>query len=267
MPPRYPAIPVHEFRKFVSIIRRLRKDCPWDRQQTHRSLRESLLEETYEVLESLDNSDIQGLRNELGDLMLHVVLHGTIAEGSGEFTLREVFEGINAKLVRRHPHVFGTTRVSDADEVRRNWEKLKMDEGRSSLLEGVPRHMPSLQRAYRVQQRAAKVGFDWEKAEDVWKKIREELGELRDALRKGNARNREEEFGDLLFALVNYARFLRVNPENALRGTTEKFISRFRYIEKELGRRGKDVHESSLEEMDALWNEAKRKRKRARKKV
>ncbi len=265
MPQRYPAIPVSEFRKFVSIVRRLRKDCPWDRQQTHRSLRESLLEETYEVMESLDNDDIQELRNELGDLMLHVVLHGTIAEQSGEFTLAEVLDSISKKLVRRHPHVFGTTRVSDAEEVRRNWERLKLEEGRSSLLQGVPRRMPSLQRAYRIQQRAAKVGFDWKKAEDVWEKIREELGELRKALRKKNAKEQEEEFGDLLFALVNYARFLRLNPENALRGTTEKFISRFRYIEKELARRGKDVHGSSLEEMDALWNEAKRKRLRKRK--
>jgi tetrapyrrole methylase family protein / MazG family protein len=265
MPQRYPAIPVNEFRKFVSIVRRLRKDCPWDRQQTHRSLRESLLEETYEVLESLDNDDIQELRNELGDLMLHVVLHGTIAEQSGEFTLAEVLDSISKKLVRRHPHVFGTTRVSDAEEVTRNWETLKLEEGRSSLLQGVPRRMPSLQRAYRIQQRAAKVGFDWKKAEDVWEKIREELGELRKALRKKNAKEQEEEFGDLLFALVNYARFLRLNPENALRGTTEKFISRFRYIEKELAHRGKDVHGSSLEEMDALWNEAKRKRLRKRK--
>jgi len=259
---RYPTIPVSEFRRFVRIVRRLRKECPWDRQQTHRSLRESLLEETYEVMESLDNNDIRELRNELGDLMLHVVLHGTIAEQAGEFTIGEVLDGITRKLVRRHPHVFGTSRVSDAEEVRSNWEKLKLEEGRSSLLQGVPRKLPSLQRAYRIQQRAAKVGFDWKRAEDVWEKVREELGELRKAMRKMNPKEQEEEFGDLLFALVNYARFLHVNPENALRGTTEKFITRFRYIEKELARRGKDVHGSSLKEMDTLWNEAKQKRLR-----
>jgi tetrapyrrole methylase family protein/MazG family protein len=257
---RYSTIPVNEFRRFVSTVRRLRKDCPWDRQQTHRSLRESLLEETYEVMESLDNDDIQELRNELGDLMLHIVLHGTIAEQAGEFTIADVLDGITEKLIRRHPHVFGTARVSGPEEVRRNWERLKLEEGRSSLLEGVPRQMPSLQRAYRIQQRAAKVGFDWKKADDVWEKIREELWELRKALRKKNPKEQEEEFGDLLFALVNYARFLRVNPENALRGTTERFIARFRYIEKQLERRGRDVHGSSLEEMDTLWNEAKRKR-------
>lgn len=262
---RYPTIPVREFRKFVSVVRRLRRDCPWDRKQTHRSLRESLLEETYEVMESLDNTDMLELRNELGDLMLHIVLHGTIAEQAGEFTIAEVLDGITKKLVRRHPHVFGSTRVSGAEEVRSNWEKLKLEEGRSSLLEGVPRQMPSLQRAYRIQQRAAKVGFDWKRADDVWEKIREELRELRKALRKKNPKEQEREFGDLLFALINYARFLHVNPENALRGSTEKFIARFRYIEKELARRGKDVHGSSLEEMDALWNEAKRRRLRKQK--
>lgn len=258
MPTRYPQIPADEFRRFVQIVRRLRRDCPWDRKQTHRSLRESLIEETYEVIETLDDDDIGELKNELGDLLLHVVLHATIAEQSGEFTLRRVIESINEKLIRRHPHVFGTVKVKDDLEVKRNWETLKMAEGRTSLLDGVPRRMPALQRALRVQQRAARVGFDWKTHEEVWKKVREELEEVRETLGKRNGKKREEEFGDLLFALVNYARFLRVNPENALRDTIEKFTHRFRHIEQTLGNRGRDIRDSTLEEMDGLWNEAKK---------
>jgi len=258
MPRRYPHVPTDEFEEFVRIVRRLRRDCPWDRKQTHRSLRESLIEETYEVVETLDHNDIGELKNELGDLLLHVILHATIAEQSGEFTLRTVMENINAKLIRRHPHVFGTVKVKNDLEVKRNWETLKMAEGRASLLEGVPRWMPALQRALRVQQRAARVGFDWSTQEEVWNKVREELEEVRETLGKRNGRKREEEFGDLLFALVNYARFLHINPEHALRGTIEKFTHRFRHIEQTLGKRGRDIRDSTLEEMDGLWNEAKK---------
>ncbi len=258
MPQRYPQIPTDEFQEFVRIVRRLRRDCPWDRKQTHRSLRESLIEETYEVIETLDENDIDELKNELGDLLLHVVLHATIAEQAGEFSLQTVLKRINAKLIRRHPHVFGTVKVKDESEVKRNWETLKMAEGRSSLLDGVPRWMPALQRALRVQQRAARVGFDWSTQEEVWKKVREELEEVRETLGKRNGKRREEEFGDLLVALVNYARFLHVNPEHALRSTIEKFTHRFRHIEDTLGKRGLDIRNSTLEEMDGLWNEAKK---------
>lgn len=258
MPQRYPQIPIREFSEFVRIVRRLRRDCPWDRKQTHRSLRESLIEETYEVIETLDENDIGELQHELGDLLLHVVLHATIAEQTGEFTLGTVLRNINAKLIRRHPHVFGKVNVRDEQEVKKNWESLKMAEGRSSLLDGVPRWMPALQRALRVQQRAARVGFDWSTQKEVWNKVREELEEVRETLGKRNSRKREEEFGDLLFALVNYARFLNINPEHALRGTIEKFTHRFRHIEQTLGNRGRDIRESTLEEMDLLWNEAKK---------
>lgn len=255
---KFPPLPAGSFAEMVRIIRRLRRECPWDRAQTHRSLRESLIEEAYEVVESLDRNDIAALRGELGDLLLHVVLHAAIAEQAGEFTLNDVIRDLNAKLVRRHPHVFGTVRVRNAGDVKLNWEKLKLKEGRDSLLDGVPRGMPALQRSLRVQQRAATVGFDWERPDEVWKKVSEETEELRRALSVRNRKKREEEFGDLLFALVNYARFLGVNPEHALRGTVEKFIARFRHIERSLHRRGKDIARTPLKEMDSLWEEAKR---------
>ena len=262
MPKRPPPIPITEFKDFVRIVRRLRRECPWDRQQTHRSLRASLIEETYEVIQALDEGNYEELRKELGDVLLHIGMHATIAEEGGDFTLQAILQGINDKLIRRHPHVFGKKRVRGASEVKRNWEKLKMDEGRVSVLQGVPRGMPALQRAQRIQERAAKVGFDWKRRDEVWKKVREEMEELRETLHASSARRREEEFGDLLFALVNYARFVSVNPEQALRRTTEKFAYRFRYIEQAMRSRGEDIHNSTLERMDELWNEAKRMKRR-----
>lgn len=256
---RYPRVPDKQFNKLVTIVRRLRRDCPWDREQTHQSIRHSLIEEAYEVVEALDENNLEELKRELGDLLLHVVMHATIAEQGKEFSLKQVIDGISDKLIRRHPHVFGTKQAHTAQEVKQNWEKLKMAEGRSSVLEGIPKHLPALQRAMRVQERAAKVGFDWEKVEDVWTKVEEEAEELRKTLRARSARRREEEFGDFLFALVNYARFIDVNPENALRATIEKFTRRFRYIEGELKKAGKDIHDSTLEEMDVHWNRAKKR--------
>ena len=255
---RYPQIPKKEFSDFVRIVRRLRHECPWDKEQTHQSIRHSLIEEAYEVVETLDENNLEELRKELGDLLLHVVMHATMAEQEKEFTLKGVIEGISDKLVRRHPHIFGTRKVMNVQEVKHNWERLKMAEGRESVLEGVPKHLPALQRASRIQERAARVGFDWKKREDVWKKVEEEAGELKRVLRTRNKKRREEECGDFLFALVNYARFVDVNPENALRSTIEKFERRFRYIETELKKAGKDIHDSTLEEMDEHWNKAKR---------
>lgn len=257
MPRPHPPIPKKEFEEFVRIVRRLRRECPWDRKQTHRSLRPSLIEETYEAIEALDEKNLGELKKELGDILLHIGMHATIAEETGDFTLREVLQEINNKLIRRHPHVFGAKKVKGASEVLRNWDKIKMDEGRESVLQGVPRGMPALQRAQRIQERASRVGFDWKRRDDVWKKVREELEELRETLNAANTRRREEEFGDLLFALVNYARFIGVNPEQALRGTTEKFIRRFRYIERAMKSKGEDIHSSTLERMDEFWNEAK----------
>jgi len=251
-------IPSSEFRRFVRIVRRLRRECPWDRKQTHRSLRNGLVEETYEVVDALDRRRTDLLRAELGDLLLHIILQAVIAEQAGEFTLREVLDGISQKLIYRHPHVFGRTRVSGAEEVKRNWEALKLAEGRMSVLDGIPRHLPSLQRAHRIQQRAARVGFDWAHRDDVWKKVREEMEELRRSLAGRPRAEREEEFGDLLFALVNYARFVGVDPETALRRTNDKFTRRFRYIERALDRSGRKPQDSTLKEMDSLWNQAKR---------
>jgi MazG family protein len=198
MSKRYPAIPEKEFQAFVRVVRRLRRDCPWDRKQTHKSLRHPLIEETYEVIEALDAGDMRGLSGELGDLLLHVILQATIAEQAGEFSLRDVLAQETTKLIRRHPHVYGSVKARSAEQVKQNWERLKMKEGRSSVLEGIPRSMPALIRALRVQQRAAKVGFDWEDEDQVWKKVREELEEVREALREGKQIRREEEFGDLL---------------------------------------------------------------------
>jgi MazG family protein len=246
------------FLKFVEITKRLRKECPWDREQTHQSIRHSLIEETYEVVEAIDHNDIEELRKELGDLLLHVVFHANIAEEEHEFTLEQVIEGISEKLIFRHPHVYGDVSVGGSEHVKQNWEKLKMKEGRESLMEGVPKELPALLRAHRLTDKASKVGFDWEKKEDAWKKVDEEMSELHHAIESGHQPEVEAEFGDLLFALVNYSRFIDVNPEIALRRTVEKFITRFQHIEKRLKEMGKDIHSSSLEEMDKLWEEAKK---------
>ena len=248
----------NEFRNFIAITKKLRVECPWDREQTHASIRHSLIEEAYEVVEAIDHEHWDELRKELGDLLLHVAFHANIAEEQNEFTLEQVIDGITQKLIFRHPHIFGDEKVRDADHVKQNWEKLKLQEGgRTSMLEGVPKELPALQRAQRLQEKASKVGFDWKKKEDAWKKVDEEMQELHSAVEEGSRMKTEEEFGDLIFALVNYGRFIHVNAENALRHTAQKFTTRFQHIEKRLKEMGKDIHSSSLEEMDALWNEAK----------
>jgi tetrapyrrole methylase family protein/MazG family protein len=248
-----------DFSELVGIVRRLRRECPWDREQTHQSLRGSLLEETYEVVESLDAGDSAALQHELGDLLLHVLMQATIAEENGEFLLGDVLRGLSSKLVRRHPHVFGEAKVESAETVRRNWEQLKMEEGRSSVLEGVPTALPALQRALRVQERAAGVGFDWNTADDVLRKVTEEAAEFASALSAEDPSRQQEELGDFLFAVVNYARHLKINPETSLRLTVEKFIRRFRYVEEQMRNQGRDLRTSSLKEMDDLWDEAKRR--------
>jgi len=252
------ATPMTAFENLVDVVRKLRVECPWDKQQTHESLRYALIEEAYEVVESIDDKNLEELRKELGDLLLHVVYHSTIAEDNREFTLPSVIENATEKLIRRHPHVFGNVKVSGPEEVKENWERIKLSEGRESIVEGVPRELPALLRAFRVQEKASKVGFDWEKKEDVWNKVEEEVAELHAEAVRGDHTRTEEEFGDLLFAIVNYARFLHVNPEYALRRTVDKFIERFQYIESKLKEQGKDITKTSLEEMDKLWAEAKK---------
>ncbi|MBI4734992.1 MAG: nucleoside triphosphate pyrophosphohydrolase [candidate division NC10 bacterium] len=236
--------------------------CPWDREQTSESIKPYLVEETYEVLEAIDEQDPAKLREELGDLMLQVVFHAQMAEETGDFTIADVLTAINDKLVRRHPHVFGDEKAETAQEVLFNWEQIKQSErrkakGQASLLDGVPRELPALLRAHRLQEKASRVGFDWKEAQEVFRKVEEELVELRDAMQGRAAEKMEAELGDLLFALVNLSRFLAVNPEEALRKTIARFIGRFRYIEEELARRGRSLREATLEEMDALWAAAK----------
>jgi XTP/dITP diphosphohydrolase/tetrapyrrole methylase family protein/MazG family protein len=247
------------FSRFVAIVRLLRIACPWDREQTHESVKHLLIEEAYETVEAIDEENWGELRKELGDLLLHVVFHAAIAEKDGEFSLDEVIEGETRKLVRRHPHVFENVEVSGTDDVLENWERIKVASGeKKSLLDGVPEHLPALLRAHRIQEKAAGVGFDFARAQDAWEKVEEELEEFLE-LDPEQSELRERELGDLLFALVNYARLTGLNAENGLRSTTKRFVARFRHIESNLKLNGKSVHEADLEEMDLLWDEAKKK--------
>jgi MazG family protein len=258
----------NKFTEFVEIVKRLRKECPWDREQTNDSIKAATIEEAYEVVEAIEKKNYDDLKGELGDLLLHVVFHTIIASESNGFTIDDVIDGIQKKLIRRHPHVFGDVKVSGANEVKKNWEEIKLEEGRNSVLDGVPEMLPSLQRAHRLQEKASKVGFDWEKKEDVWKKVIEEIEEmheieekrlkLKDKSVEDLYNKLEDEVGDVFFALVNYARFLDVNPENALRRTNSKFIRRFGYVEEKIKAMGKKLSDSNLKEMDFYWEESKK---------
>ena len=250
--------PLNEFDEFVNIVRRLRKDCPWDRIQTHLSLRRCLLEETYEVLEAIDEGNMQELKKELGDILLQVVFHSNIAEENEDFTLSELILSETKKLIERHPHVFGDVQVKDSDEVKKNWEKLKKKEGRISVIDGIPEELPALLKAYRIQEKASKVGFDWKDEKPVFDKIIEEINELRNNTDTGKpVKEIEDEFGDVLFSIVNYSRYLKINPEDALRRTIKKFRERFQKIEKYAEENNKALDEMTLEEMDEIWNKAK----------
>jgi len=252
------------FAELVEIMARLRGEggCPWDREQTHESIKPYFVEETYEVLEAIDEGDAGKLREELGDVLLQVVFHARMAEEAGAFAIADVLRAINEKLIRRHPHVFGSVQADTAQEVLFNWEEIKRAErkranGAASALDGVPRELPALLRAHRLQEKASRVGFDWKEAREVLKKVEEELGELKTAM-EGQAPERvEAELGDLLFSLVNLSRFVAVNPEEALRKTIGRFIARFRFIEEELAGQGRSLKDSTLPEMDALWDRAK----------
>ncbi|PJA97520.1 MAG: nucleoside triphosphate pyrophosphohydrolase [Ignavibacteriales bacterium CG_4_9_14_3_um_filter_34_10] len=247
-----------KFSELLQIMKRLRKECPWDREQTHESIKSATLEESYEVLDSIDNKDYSELKSELGDLLLHIVFHSVIAEENNEFNIDQVIETIINKLIRRHPHIFGDVKVTSTADITRNWESIKLSEGRTSVLDGVPKNFPELHKAFRIQEKVSKVGFDWKNKNQVWEKVLEEIAELKDAEKQNNAEEIENELGDLFFSLVNYSRFLNINPENALRRTNQKFIKRFQYIEAELKKIGKSVTDSNLEEMDKYWNESKK---------
>ncbi|MGI9174979.1 MAG: nucleoside triphosphate pyrophosphohydrolase [Rhodothermales bacterium] len=261
---REPQDRLDAYADFVAIVRQLRRDCPWDREQTHESVKHLLIEEAYETVEAIDDGDTDELKKELGDVLLHVVFHSVIAEQNGTFTLQDVIEAETEKLVRRHPHVFGDVRVEGTDEVLQNWEQIKMQEGKTSVLQGVPRHLPALLRAYRVQQKAAGVGFDFPEAAGAWEKVEEEIGEFEHLATSGaSGDEKEAEFGDLLFALVNYARFAGINPENALRRTNAKFVARFQHIEQRLAESEQTFADVDLAAMDRLWEEAKAMEKEA----
>ncbi len=247
-----------KFNEFVEIVKRLRVECPWDKVQTNDSIKAATLEEAYEVVDAIDEKNFDELKKELGDLLLHVVFHSIIAEGENKFNIDEVIESIKEKLIRRHPHVFGNVEVNDAEDVKRNWEAIKLNEGRESVLDGVPELMPALHKAYRLQEKASKVGFDWKKKEDVWKKVIEEIEEMHKSEREETKEDLENEVGDVFFAMTNYVRFLGINPENALRLTNNKFVKRFQYIEKKIKESGRQIHQSDLEEMDKYWEESKR---------
>ena len=250
--------------KLLAIMEQLRsaKGCPWDRQQTMVSLKPFVIEEAYEVIEAIDSGDKGKVCEELGDLLLQIVFQAQIGKEESSFSFEDVVEGINEKLLRRHPHVFGDEIVDTAEEVLHRWEQIKKqekaDEKRRSILEGTPEALPSLLRAHRLQDRAARVGFDWEETSQVIDKVKEEFDELQEAMESNDPVEIEKEFGDILFALVNLSRFIKVSPEDALRKTISKFISRFQYIEEQVARQGAELHTLSLEEMEALWNEAKK---------
>ncbi len=246
------------FERLLNIMDDLRNACPWDMKQTIESLRYLTIEETYELSDAILKNDLDGVKEELGDLMLHLVFYAKIGQEKNAFDITDVLEGISEKLIRRHPHIYGGVEVVDAEDVKRNWEKIKLSEGKKSVLGGVPESMAPLIKAIRIQEKVKGVGFDWEKPEQVWEKVEEEISELHHEVKKGDSKEKiEGEFGDLIFALVNYARFIDVNPDEALEKTNRKFIKRFQYLEKAAKKINKSLDEMSLSEMDVYWEEAK----------
>ena len=253
------------FERLVNIMDELREKCPWDKKQTLESLRHLTIEETYELSEAILDGDMKKIRNELGDLLLHIVFYSRIAKEQNAFTLGEMIDGLSEKLIKRHPHIYGDVIADTAEEVKHNWEKIKLAEKdkegnavNKTVLEGVPQSLPAMIKSWRIQEKARGAGFDWEKPEQVLDKVKEELGELQKEISEGQNNLRiEQEFGDLLFALINYARFIDVNPEDALEKTNRKFISRFSYMEEKVRTTGKHLSDLTLEQMDVYWEEAK----------
>ncbi|WP_405199264.1 nucleoside triphosphate pyrophosphohydrolase [Christiangramia sp. LLG6405-1] len=246
------------FDRLLTIMDELREKCPWDRKQTMESLRHLTIEETYELGDAILDKDIEEIRKELGDVLLHLVFYSKIGSETNDFDIADVANGICDKLIDRHPHIYGDVIVADEEEVKRNWENLKLKEGKKSVLEGVPRSLPAMVKANRIQDKVAGVGFDWEEPKQVFEKLQEELKELEDEVTDNNSDLIEAEFGDVLFSMINYARFLKVNPENALERTNKKFIKRFQYLEGKAAEQGKALKDMSLAEMDVFWNEAKK---------
>ena len=261
--PDNPDSVVSQMENFIKIVKLLRQDCPWDHEQSHKSLSHLLIEEAYEAVDAINKGDMNELAKELGDILLHIVMHSIIASETNEFSFIDVIKSISNKMIYRHPHVFEIdgndtgSEINTSEQVLDNWEKRKMKEGRTSVLEGVPADLPSLLRAERIQEKAARVGFDWINKQDVWAKVHEELSELKEEIDSNNQNKKEAEFGDVFFALVNAARFEKIVPEHALQLTNLKFTKRFQYIEKRAKELNLNLSDMSLEEMDRFWNEAK----------
>lgn len=242
------------FERILTIMDDLRAKCPWDRKQTWESLRNLTIEETYELADAIMESNVEDVKEELGDVLLHIVFYAKIAEEKGYFDIADVIHVLSEKLIKRHPHIYGDIEVANEEEVMKNWEQIKMSEGKKSVLEGVPVSLPAMIKAVRMQEKTAKVGFEWENSVDVWLKVEEEMDEVKEAVQSGNQAHIEEEMGDLFFALINYARFQNVDPETALEKVNKKFKRRFEYIE---AHASKSLEDMTLEEMDGLWNQAK----------
>jgi XTP/dITP diphosphohydrolase len=247
------------FLKLVGIMDELREKCPWDKKQTIDTLRPLTIEETYELSDAITDHNWQHIKEELGDVLLHILFYAKIGSEQQQFTLQDVMEAISTKLINRHPHIYGDTKVNDEEDVKKNWEQIKMKEGKKSVLSGVPRSLPAIIKATRIQDKAKQVGFEWDNKEDVWKKVEEEMSELKEAVALNDQQHIEEEFGDVLFSLANYARFLQIDAEGSLEKTNKKFISRFTFMEEEAARQGRSLYDMSLAEMDAIWNDSKLK--------
>jgi len=246
------------FERLLKIMDDLRTGCPWDKEQTLESLRYLTIEEVYELSDAILEKDMTEIKKELGDLMLHLVFYSKIGSETNDFDIADVLDSISEKLIYRHPHIYGDVEANDAETVKQNWEQLKLKEGRESVLDGVPKSLPSVVKAHRIQEKVKGVGFDWERPEQVWEKVEEELQEFKIEVESNKEKEKiEGEFGDLLFSLINYARFLNINPEDALERTNKKFIKRFKYLESESKKDGKSISEMSLAEMDVYWNKAK----------
>ena len=244
--------------RLLDIMDDLRAKCPWDMKQTMQTLRHLTIEETYELGDAILDNDLQEVKKELGDVLLHIVFYSKIGSETNSFDIADVCNEICEKLISRHPHIYGDVVVENEEEVKQNWEKLKLKEGKKSVLEGVPKSLPALVKASRIQDKVKGVGFDWEEPEQVWEKVQEELQEFREEIEAGNQEKMEAEFGDVLFSMINYARFLKINPEDALERTNKKFIKRFQYLESKASELGKSLSDMTLAEMDVFWNEAKK---------
>ena len=247
------------FARLLTIMDELREKCPWDQKQTYDSLRYLTIEEMYELSDAILDKDIQGIKKELGDVLLHIVFYARIASETNDFDITDVIHSVCDKLVHRHPHVYGDVKVTDEKEVKANWEKLKLKEGNKSVLEGVPKSLPAIVKAFRIQEKVRGIGFDWDDKSQVWEKVLEEIEELKVEIKKGDNDRIESEFGDVLFALTNYARFINVNPEDALERTNKRFIKRFQIMEKMITKDGLSLSDMKLSEMDVFWEKAKEK--------